>query len=108
MKRMGLPVSRLSGHCGSPAHTGWPPNLVTRSVMGWVAAENWILACLGMVGLAMECGEGLLLLAWSERIRIVSASVYRPRADYASPGNRNTAPRNTLHQWLSPRNTPRS
>src|SRR5690242_15785839 len=40
MKRMGWPVSRLSGQVGVPRHTGWPPNLVVRSLMGWRASAN--------------------------------------------------------------------
>jgi hypothetical protein len=40
MNRIGFPVVRLVGHWGCASQVGWPPNLVTRAVMGFCAVDD--------------------------------------------------------------------
>ncbi|HEY2345074.1 MAG TPA: hypothetical protein VGH80_04240 [Xanthomonadaceae bacterium] len=85
MKRIGLPVLRLMGHWGASIHVGWPPNFVTCSMMGRVAAANSMDRAVGifsfLAGMAMVAQAEVWQATGGEKSRWPGISWKTPAGD---------------------------
>src|SRR5215475_590097 len=55
INRIGLPLVRLSGHCGAATHVGCPPNLVICPEIGLSDSVNPIVLRFAMKGKCCAC-----------------------------------------------------